>query len=207
MAELVDEIPVAKTERQGSRRWALAGVIGAVGGVGGVMFLDTGHSLAPQELRLRLCAALGLAGVAGLLMFVAGLRSYLDAQTPPGSLTSRIAQSGVLVTAVALFIAYLAKLVTAGYTQAITGQADVVVRNGLDELTTGAWSALAVTMAAVAVAAVRHAALPRWLGWVSAVLGTVIGAAALAGAPQAGFLPGIAWLLITSVLLARSRAA
>ena len=205
MADLVEEIPVAQAERQASRRWALAGVIGAAGGVGGVMFLDTGHSLATQELRLRLCAAIGLAGVAGLLMFVAGLRSYLDAQTPSGSLTSRVAQGGVLVTAVTLFTAYLAKLVTAGYTHGITGQADVVVRNGLDELTSGAWAALAVTMLAVAVAAVRYAALPRWLGWVSAVAGTAIGAATLAGAPQAGFLPGVAWLLVTSILLARRR--
>lgn len=189
------------------RAWALAGIVAALGGVGGVAFFEEQTSLAGQGTRLRICAALGMVGVAGLVAFLSGLRAYMDEQTPVGSLTGRIAQSGGLIAATTLFVGYLFKLIVAGYTDKITGNADVVVRNGLDGLSTGAWAALALTMLAVSVAAIRHAALPRWLGWLSAILGSLIAVATVAGAPQAGFLAGAAWLLVASASMLRARGS
>jgi hypothetical protein len=186
------------------RGWAMAGVVAALGGVGGVAFFDTERSIATQDVRLRLCAAFGMVGVAALLVFAAGLRSYLDAQTPAGSLAGAVAQTAGLVAAATLFGTYLVKFVAAEYTHRITGAADTVVRNGLDELTTGAYAALAVMMLVVALAALRHGALARWLGWVSAVVGALVAVATVAGAPPAGYLPGVAWLLVTGLALSRS---
>lgn len=188
------------------RWWAVAGVVAVLGGVGGVAFFDTERPMATQDVRLRLCAAFGFVGVAGLVAFVAGLRRYLDGQTPAGSLTGPVAQAGGYLTAATLFLAYLVKLTISDDTRRITGPADVVVRNAIDELTTGAWAALALVMFAVTVAALRHAALPRWLGWASAVLATLITVATVAGAPAAGYLPGAAWLLVVSVALAWRRS-
>jgi hypothetical protein len=59
----------------------------------------------------------------------------------------------------------------------------------------------------LALAAPRYGSLPRWLGWLSAVVGTLVAVAVIAGAPEAGYLPGAAWLLITSLTLARQRKA
>jgi hypothetical protein len=188
------------------RWWAVAGIPAVVGGVGGVAFFDTERSMATQDVRLRLCAAFGFVGVAGLVAFVAGLRRYLDGQTPAGSLTGPVAQFGGYLMAATLFLTYLVKLTVSDNTHRITGSSDVIVRNALDELTTGAWAALALVMFAVTVAALRHAALPRWLGWASAVVASLIAVATVAGAPAAGYLPGAVWLLVISVALAWRRS-
>jgi hypothetical protein len=189
------------------RGWAVGGLAAVVGGVGGVAFFDTERSIATQEGRLRLCAAFGMIGVAGLVWFAAGLRGYLEEQLPVGSSLGRVAQMGCVVVAATLFGGYLLKLVVAGYTHRIAGNADVVVRNGLDDLSTGAWAALALTMLAIAVAAIRHAALPRWLGWVSAIAGVFVAGVSVAGATAGAYLPGAAWLLLTTVVVARKRVA
>jgi hypothetical protein len=187
--------------------WAIAGVAAVAGGVGGVAFDDTDRSIATQAGRLRLCAAMGKIGGAGLVVFAAGLRGYLEEQLPVGSSLGRIAQMGCLLAAGTSFIGYLLKLVASEYTHRIVGNADIVVRNGLDELSTGAWAALALAMAAIAVAAVRHAALPRWLGFVSAVAGVFVAAVSVGGMTAGAYLPSAAWLLLTSVVLARKRTA
>jgi hypothetical protein len=189
------------------RGWAVAGIGAVVGGVGGVAFFDTERSIATQDVRLRLCAALGMIGVAGLVVFAAGLRGYLEEQLPVGSSLGRVAQMGCLLAAGTSFLGYLLKLVASEYTHRIVGNADVVVRNGLDELSTGAWAALALAMAAIAVAAVRHAALPRWLGWASAVAGVFVAAVSVGGMTAGAYLPSTAWLLLTSVVLARKQTA
>lgn len=189
------------------RGWGAAGLVAAVGGVGGIAFFDTERSIATQDGRLRLCVGFGMIGVAGLVVFAAGLRGYLEEQLPVGSMLGRIAQTGVQLAAGTLFLDYLAKLVAAEYTHRITGEADVVIRNGLDELTTGAWAALALTMGAIAVAALRFAALPRWLGWLSAAAALFVTAVSVAGATAGAYLPSVAWLVITSVVLATRRTA
>lgn len=60
-------------------------------------------------------------------------------------------------------------------------------------------------MLAVALAALRYASLPRWLAWVSGAVGALVGIAVMAGAPDAGYIPGWAWLLVTSLALTRHR--
>jgi hypothetical protein len=193
--------------RYAFRGWALAGLVAVVGGVGGIAFFDTERSIATQDGRLKLCAAFGMIGIGGLVVFAAGLRGYLEEQLPVGSSLGRIAQMGVLLVAGTSFLDYLMKLVVAEYTHRITGDADVVVRNGLDELSTGAWAALALTMGAIAVAAIRFAALPRWLGWLSAVAALFVAAVSVAGATAGAYLPSAAWLLLMSIVVARRRPA
>jgi hypothetical protein len=182
-------------------------LVAVVGGVGGIAFFDTERSIATQEGRLRLCAGFGMIGVGGLVVFAAGLRGYLEEQLPVGSALGRIAQMGVLLVAGTSFLDYLVKLVAAEYTHRITGNADIIVRNGLDELSTGAWSALALTMGAVAFAAVRFAALPRWLGWLSALGALFVTAVSVGGATAGAYLPSAVWLLLTSIVVARKRVA
>lgn len=203
MTTLIVEAGVTSPVASKLRPWAIAGIVAVVGGVGGVAFFDTERSLATQDVRLRLCAGLGMIGVAGLVTFISGLRRHLDAQTPPGSLTGRLALIGGQTTAVTLFVTYLLKLTVSENVHRITGAADVVVRNALDELTTGAWAGLALVMFAVAVAALRRAAFPRWLGWLSAVVCVIVSAVTVTGAPAGAYLPSMLWLLVMSVALAR----
>lgn len=200
-------IAITAARANGIRIWAVAGILAVAGSLGAVALFDTERSIANQDVRLRVTVAFGMIGVAGLVVFAAGLRRYLEEQLPVGSSLGRIAQMGCLLMAGTSFLACLLRVVAAQYTHRITGNADIVVRNLLDELDTGAFAALALVMPAIAVAAIRFGALPRWLGWVSAVVGLFVAAVSVGGQTAGAYLPGAAWLLLMSLVLARRRAA
>jgi len=68
---------------------------------------------------------------------------------------------------------------------------------------------LVVLLGAAAVVAIRHGALPRWLGWIAAVLAVALMAGAtvgvIAGVEDAGlpFLLFTLWIVLTSIVLTR----
>jgi hypothetical protein len=127
----------------------------------------------PQILVLHF--AMVLAAVL-MLVFAAGLRRRLATQAPADSLLPDVAAGGLLLTSVAA-------LMGAGFTTEIVfglsaddGTLDpefaAVVGHWVGTVP-WLWVGAGVTGVAVAVAALRHAAAPRWIGWVSAVLGGV----------------------------------
>jgi hypothetical protein len=111
-----------------------------------------------------------------LLVFAAGLRRRLKAQAPTGSLLPDVAAGGLLLTSVAA-------LLGSGFTTEIVFGLDdkefpvdpefaAVVAHWVGTIP-WLWVGAGVAGVAVAVAALRHSAAPRWIGWVAAVLGGI----------------------------------
>lgn len=174
-----------------SRAWAYAGALAGLAGVIGIqasLQVDAVYDkryagdadriterlgeYVPQLLVLHLT----MTGAAVLLLvFAAGLRRRLGAQAPAGSLLPDVATGGLLLTAVA-------GLMGAGFTTeivfglegdtAIDPEFAAVVGHWIGTVP-WLWVGAGLTGVAVAVAALRHAAAPRWLGWVGAVLGGI----------------------------------
>jgi hypothetical protein len=172
-----------------SRGWAIVGALAGLAGAIGIQASlqidavyheryagDAGRiaerlgDYVPQLLTLHL-AMTGAAML--LLVFAAGLRRRLGAQAPAGSLLPDVAAGGLLLTAVAA-------LMGAGFTTEIVfGVSDESTLDPEFAAVVGHWVGTipwlwvgsGLTGVAVAVAAIRHAAAPRWLGWVGAVLG------------------------------------
>lgn len=174
-----------------SRAWAFVGAGAGLAGIVGIQaslqidavynkryagdadrITDRLGDYVPQLLVLHV-AMTGAAVL--LLVFAAGLCRRLRAQAPAGSLLPDVAAGGLLLTAVA-------GLMGAGFTTEIVfGLEDDSILDPEFAAVVGHWIGTVpwlwigsgLTGVAVAVAALRHAAAPRWLGWVGAVLGGI----------------------------------
>jgi hypothetical protein len=174
------------------RAWAFAGAAAGLAGVVGIQaslqidavydekyagdadrITDRLGDFVPQLLALHF----SMVGAALLmLVFAAGLRRRLRAQAPADSLLPEVAAGGLLLTSVVAILG-------AGFTTEIVfGVSNDDVR--LDPEFAALvghwvgtipwlWVGAGVTGVAVAVAALRHAAAPRWIGWTAAVLGGI----------------------------------
>ena len=116
-----------------------------------------------------------LIGVVLLVVFGAGLRRRLQGDLPVGSLLPDVAFGGLLLTSVAglmgssLDTEFGSALVQ---TERVKVVPEVFVFYGhwLGTIP-WLWVGAGLTGVAVAVAALRHRAVPRWIGWVGAILG------------------------------------
>lgn len=115
-----------------------------------------------------------MAAVVLILVFAAGLRRRLSEQTVAGSLLPDIAAAGLMLTAVAGLMG------TALDTEFIFGvnapEGELVPEAGAFfghwvGTVPWLWVGAGLTGVAIAVAALKQAAAPRWIGWVGAVLG------------------------------------
>lgn len=125
-----------------------------------------------------------------LLVFAAGLRRRLQGQAPAGSLLPDVAAGGLMLTSVATLmgVAFTTEIVF-GLTAddvAMDPEFGAVVGHWTGTVP-WLWVGAGVTGLAVAVAALRHAAAPRWIGWVAAVLG---GLTTIAGVSPLQYLAG-----------------
>jgi hypothetical protein len=175
-----------------SRGWAFVGAAAGLAGVVGIqaslqidavynkryagdadLILDRLGDYVPQLLILHF-AMTGAAVM--LLIFAAGLRRRLRAQAPAGSLLPDVAAGGLLLTAVAALMGagFTTEIVFAltDDTVAIDPEFAAVVGHWIGTIP-WLWVGAGLTGVAVAVGALRHAAAPRWLGWVGAVLGGI----------------------------------
>ena len=185
--------PSGSTSASG-RTWAFAGAAAGLAGLVGVQastMVDAAYNddyagdagrmadrlgdLVPQILTVHF--AMVLATVL-LVVFAAGLRRRLQVQAPAGSLLPEVAASGLLLTAVVA-------LIGSGFTTEIVfGVTDDSNKAALDPEFAAVvahwigtipwlWLGSGLTGVAVAIAALRHAAAPRWIGWIAAVLGGI----------------------------------
>jgi hypothetical protein len=175
-----------------SRTWALTGAVAGLAGIVGIQassqidavydekyagnadrIADRLGDLVPQLLTMHF--AMVIAAVL-MLVFAAGLRRRLRDQAPTGSLLPDVAAGGLLLTCVAAMLG-------AGFTTEIVfGVTDdsvdldpefaAMVGHWVGTIP-WLWVGAGVTGVAVAVASLRHAAAPRWMGWAAAVLGGV----------------------------------
>jgi hypothetical protein len=198
------------------RTWALIGAAAGLAGVVGIQassqidavyaeeyagdaqkITDRLGELVPQLLVLHV--SMVLAAVL-LVVLAAGLRRRLRAQAPADSLLPDVAAGGLMLTAVAAMLG-------AGFTT------EIVFGVTNDDMTLdpefGAlvghwvgtipwlWVGAGVTGVAVAIASLRHAAAPRWVGWSSAVLG---GLTLLLGISPLQYLAGFTGPVLVLVL-------
>ncbi|MCG7286199.1 hypothetical protein MHY85_09470 [Cellulomonas sp. ACRRI] len=198
------------------RGWALAGIAAGVTGLVGIqasMALGVNWEETAGDADAIVADLSGRTGallvfhtatiVSALLavVFAAGLSRRLSQQAPAGSLLGPVAGAGLLLVSVA-------GLLGSGLdTQFMFGFADVdliVPESGAffsDWIATipWLWVGAGLSGVAVAVAALRHAAAPRWLGWVGAVLG---GLTLLLGISPLQYMAGFTgplWLLVTAI--------
>jgi hypothetical protein len=61
------------------------------------------------------------------------------------------------------------------------------------------WVGAGVAALAVAVAALKHAAAPRWIGWVSAVLGVITTLFGISPLQYMAGMTGPVWLLVVTL--------
>ena len=139
---------------------------------------------------------LGLAGT--LLIFFAGvLRKVLREAEGEGGVLSLVAFAGAVVLAIGAAIDGTISI-------ALADKADTIDPAGVQALQ-ALWDndflplamGTAVFLFASGLSIVRHAALPKWLGW-AAILFAVI---SLTPIGFAGFIGGAVWILVVSVLL------
>lgn len=190
--ELGGRPPRVATNGGRARGWAFVGVVAGLLGVVGIQtslridaVYDEKYSgdadriterlgdFVPQLLTLHLT----MTGAAVLLLvFAAGLRRRLQGQAPPVSLLPDIAAGGLLLTSVATMMgaAFTTETVFGLENDdvALDPEFAAVIAHWVGTVP-WLWVGAGVTGVAVAVAALRHAAAPRWIGWLAAVLGGI----------------------------------
>ncbi len=205
------------------RLWAWAGAAAGAAGVAGIqasMAISAAYDPKTVHDAAKVAAGLGehttalvvmhtmmMAATVLLPVFAAGLFRRLRRSLPAGSLLPAVAASGLLLTSVATLIG------TGLDTELLFGFGDEGTLS--DEfLTVGAhwvgtipwlWVGSGLTGVTVAVAALRHRAVPFWLGLLTAFFG---GLTLLTGISplqyMAGF-PGPVTVLLLGLTLALSR--
>lgn len=213
---------------RGGRLWAASGAVAGLAGVVAIQSstqVDAAYSedargaaaiadrLADQVPQLLALHVSSMVACVLLLVFAAGLRRRLQDQAPAGSLVPDLAAGGLLLTAV---VALMGSAFTTETVFAIgdeewplTTEFAAVVAHWVGTVP-WLWVGAGVTGVAVAVAALRHAAAPRWLGWVAAVLGGLTLVAGMSPLQYLAGMPGPVLVLVLGLGLGlgdRSRRA
>ena len=216
----------ARQGRWSGRGWAAAGVAAGAAGITSIQASTAADAVYRPELAgdaagittalsgqltplLVFHTATTLTTVL-LVVVAAGLHRRLARALPAGSLLPGVAAGGLGLVAVAgLMGSALDTEFLFGLTEPDRLVPETAVFYGHWVGTVPwLWVGAGVAGLAVAVAALRHRAVPRWIGWASLVLG---GLTALVGVSplqyMAGF-PGPVWLLVASLgFLLGDRAA
>ena len=211
-------VPAQRRPASTSRTWAAVGVAAAVSaivGIGASMGVDAAYDesvagdpagivdrLSDQVPQLIVFHVATMIATVLLLVFAAGLKRRLEEQAPAGSLLPAVAASGLGLVSVA-------GLMGAGLnTEFIFGVGDpdakLVPEVGVFFAhwvgTIGwLWVGAGVAGVALAVAALKHAAAPRWIGWVSAVLGVITLLFGISPLQYMAGMTGPIWLLAVSL--------
>jgi hypothetical protein len=201
-----------------SRAWAAVGVAAAVSGLVGIgsgLTVDAVYDpaiegdapaiverLGEQVPQLVVFHVATMVSTLLLLVFAAGLKRRLEAQAPAGSLLPAVAASGLGLVSVAGLLG--AGLNTEFIFAVADDEAKLVPEVGVFFAhwvgTIGwLWVGAGVAALAVAVAALRHAAAPRWIGWVSAVLGVITTLFGISPLQYMAGMTGPVWLLVVTL--------
>ncbi len=211
--------PAATAE--GRRAWAWAGALTGLAGV--AMTVVTGSVTVTEEAMadnavvleqiidkdafvwaFQVACSLGALGAA---VFAAGLRRRLAVQAPADSLLPSLAAAGMAAVAIMLLVGGGISTELFWSLTRSTSEVDpdtVAANLGIFNTMAWVWAGAGLTAGAMAVAALRHGSLPRWLGWVSAVTAGLILLVQLVPLQYMAAFVGAPWLLIAGLGLARS---
>lgn len=204
------------TDRRGpSRAWAWTGVAAAAAGIGTIVTSSMSSAVYDETVQGDAPAIVGLmagqvpqlvafhlttmATVALLPVVAAGLHRRLRAGTPADSLTGPVAAIGLVLVAVAALMGSgldTEFLFALGEPDVLVPESAVLFGHWVGTIP-WLWVGAGISGLAVAVAALRHRAVPRWLGVVGLVLG---GLTLLLGVSPMQYMAGMTgpvWLLVT----------
>lgn len=204
------------------RGWAVAGAVAGALALAGLLIssgISSGDTdlLADNVLVARdvldgdavvwIYQVTSVAAALGVAVFAAGLRRRLGAQAPAQSLLPSLAAAGLASVSAMLLVGggictelFWNLAQDEGKTDPDTIAAELAIFNTIGWV----WAGLGLTTAAVAIAALRHGSLPRWLGWVSVVVTVLIGLSQLVPLQYMAAFFGAPWLVIVGVGLART---
>jgi hypothetical protein len=152
----------------------------------------------------QVCCSFGALAVA---IFAAGLRRKLAAQAPAQSLLPSLATAGLASVALMLLVGGGICTELFWHLAQDYGKSDpdtIAANLAIFDTMGWVWAGLGLTTGAVAVAALRHGSLPRWLGRVSVVVTVLIGLTQLVPFQYLAAFIGAPWLIAAGIGLARS---
>jgi hypothetical protein len=215
-----EPVTVTAAPAPATGRWALAGAVAGVAALAG--FLAVGplapdtelladndlvarHVIDKEALVWLFQATCSIAAL-GVAVFAAGLRRRLAAQCPTASLVPSLAAIGLGAVVVMLLVGGGISTELFWSLMQDHGEADPdSIGAMLAILNTMAfvWAGAGLAAGAVAVAALRQGALPRWLGRFSAVMAGLIGLVQLVPLQYLAGFAGAVWLIVVGIGLAR----
>ena len=190
-----------------------AQTLGGASGILYVVLLMAGNGLGGPASQLAF--SLEVLAFTSFLFFLGSLWGAMCRAEGGGGLLSATA-FGAGVMSITIKLASAAPVLAA---RANAGELDPNITGVLQDINDASFALtffpLAAMLAAVALVAIRSAALPRWLGWAAAALSVAFGVGGLAGTADlasdwAGLpmLIFMLWIFATSVvLIRRARAA
>lgn len=200
-----------------SRAWAFSGIgaaVAAIVGIGASMGIDAVYNetvagdptaivdrLADQTVPIIVFHVATMISALLLLVFAAGLKRRLDAQAPAGSLLPTVASWGLVLVSVAGLLG------TGLDTEFVFGVNDPDVMVPEVGVFFGhwvgtipwLWVGAGVAALALAIAALKHAAAPKWIGIVSLILGVITVLFGISPLQYMAGMFGPIWLLVTSL--------
>jgi len=193
-------------------RWApLAGVLAVPFWVAGVIFMSTKAkgSEGPEILAsyqqhsdgILVGALLWSIGVLFFIWFLGSLRSHLLAAEGGDGRLATLAYGGGLVAAAIAMLIPAADEVGALNKDHIDASGASVLHHFSDAFFIATEYTLPILFFATAIVALRHAALPKWLAWVTVLIGIVVLIGPIGWAGLIFATP--IWTLIVSILLWR----
>ncbi|MBH0123237.1 hypothetical protein I0Q12_28615 [Rhodococcus sp. CX] len=201
----------------GGSLWAWAGAVAGLAGVVGIqasMAMSAAYNedtagnavaitaeFAEQRTAMLVMHLTLMVSTVLLLVFAAGLQRRLRIALPEFSILPAVAAFGLVLTSVATLLG------TGLDTELLFGLSEpgqmvpevAVVASHWMGTIPWLWVGAGVSGLAVAVASLRHGAVPRWLGWASVVLG---GLTLLTGISPLQYLAGFVgpvWVLVAGV--------
>lgn len=193
--------PAHRTSATALRFGLLAGAPAGLLAVGSVAMWGPEQVLDESRTALRISAGLGFLLVTLLFVFGASLRTRLQQRLPAESALPALAAAGVWGTATLLCWAYaLRSALSIDGGSGPLGDS-FALRQVTDSLPVASWTPLVATVIAVAVAGLRHRAVPRALGVVCGILAIVDLGLLWAGLFPVGFPVGALTCLVVGLAL------
>lgn len=197
--------------------WAWAGAVAGLAGVVGIqasMAMSAAYNeetagnaiaitaeFAGQRTAMLVMHLTLMVGTVLLLVFAAGLQRRLRIALPEFSILPAVAAFGLVLTSAATLLGTgldTELLFGLGEPGQMVPEVAVVASHWMGTIP-WLWVGAGVSGLAVAVASLRHGAVPRWLGWASVVLG---GLTLLTGISPLQYLAGFVgpvWVLVAGV--------
>jgi hypothetical protein len=212
-----NEVPATARPRSGSRWWAYVGVLAGVAGIVGIqasMSIDAVYAeasagdavaimngLAGQRTGILVMHVSIMTTALLILVFAAGLSQRLRAALPAESILPSVAAFGLVLTSAACLLG------TGLTTELVSGLGDTdqlvpafaVVGGHWMGTIPWLWAGAGVSALAVAVALLRGQAGPRWIGWVSLVLGLVTAVIGVSPLQYLAGFTGPLWVLVSAI--------